>query len=199
MDTINDPSAQRLRAYLNEARSTVLWKCEALSEELARRPMTPTGTHMLGIVHHLAVTEYGYFGECLGLLPNDDHVLELLQSEDSQIDFLPPADYSVQDVLELYRKSVAFAEAALDNLELASPAVIPWWSIHRHSTVEHLIVHMIAETSRHAGQLDIVRELLDGQVGLREQALNLPSYSSAQWKEQYSHLQQLSQEVVQRK
>lgn len=87
MDTINDPSAQRLRAYLNEARSTVLWKCEALSEELARRPMTPTGTHMLGIVHHLAVTEYGYFGECLGLLPNDDHVLELLQSEDSQIDF----------------------------------------------------------------------------------------------------------------
>ncbi|GAA2970647.1 DinB family protein [Glutamicibacter bergerei] len=199
MDTINDPSAQRLRAYLNEARSTVLWKCEALSEELARRPMTPTGTHMLGIVHHLAVTEYGYFGECLGLLPNDDHVLELLQSEDSQIDFLPPADYSVQDVLELYRKSVAFAEAALDNLELASPAVIPWWSIHRHSTVEHLIVHMIAETSRHAGQLDIVRELLDGQVGLREQALNLPSYSSAQWQEQYSHLQQLSQEVVQRK
>ncbi|MGP5015737.1 DinB family protein, partial [Glutamicibacter ardleyensis] len=186
-------------AYLNEARSTVLWKCEALSEELARRPMTPTGTHMLGIVHHLAVTEYGYFGECLGLLPNDDHVLELLQSEDSQIDFLPPADYSVQDVLELYRKSVAFAEAALDNLELASPAVIPWWSIHRHSTVEHLIVHMIAETSRHAGQLDIVRELLDGQVGLREQALNLPSYSSAQWQEQYSHLQQLSQEVVQRK
>lgn len=199
MDTINDPSAQRLRAYLNEARSTVLWKCEALSEELARRPMTPTGTHMLGIVHHLAVTEYGYFGECLGLLPNDDHVLELLQSEDSQIDFLPPADYSVQDVLELYRKSVAFAEAALDNLELASPAVIPWWSVHRHSTVEHLIVHMIAETSRHAGQLDIVRELLDGQVGLREQALNLPSYSSAQWQEQYSHLQQLSQEVVQRK
>lgn len=199
MDTINDPSAQRLRAYLNEARSTVLWKCEALSEELARRPMTPTGTHMLGIVHHLAVTEYGYLGECLGLLPNDDHVLELLQSEDSQIDFLPPADYSVQDVLELYRKSVAFAEAALDNLELASPAVIPWWSIHRHSTVEHLIVHMIAETSRHAGQLDIVRELLDGQVGLREQALNLPSYSSAQWQEQYSHLQQLSQEVVQRK
>ena len=199
MDTTNDPSAQRLRAYLNEARSTVLWKCETLSEELARRPMTPTGTHMLGIVHHLAVTEYGYFGECLGLIPNDDHVLQLLQSEDSQIDFLPPADYSVQDVLELYRKSVAFAEAALDNLELASPAVIPWWSIHRHSTVEHLIVHMIAETSRHAGQLDIVRELLDGQVGLREQALNLPSYSSAQWQEQYSHLQQLSQEVVQRK
>ena len=197
MDTTNDPSAQRLRAYLNEARSTVLWKCETLSEELARRPMTPTGTHMLGIVHHLAVTEYGYFGECLGLIPNDDHVLQLLQSEDSQIDFLPPADYSVQDVLDLYQKSIAFAEAALDNLELVSPAVIPWWSVHRHSTVEHLIVHMIAETSRHAGQLDIVRELLDGQVGLREQALNLPSYSSVQWQEQFLHLQRLSQEVVQ--
>ncbi|HJX76945.1 DinB family protein [Glutamicibacter sp.] len=199
MDTKNDPSAQRLRAYLNEARGTVLWKCEALSEELARRPMTPTGTHLLGIVHHLAVTEYGYFGECLGLVPNDDHVLQLLQSEDSQIDFLPPADYSVQDVVDLYRKSIAFAEAALDNLELVSPALIPWWTVHRHSTVEHLIVHMIAETSRHAGQLDIVRELLDGQVGLREQALNLPGYSSAQWQEQYRHLQQLSQEAAQRK
>ncbi len=56
---------------------------------------------------------------------------------------------------------------------------------------------MIAETSRHAGQLDIVRELLDGQVGLREQALNLPSYSSVQWQEQFLHLQRLSQEVGQ--
>ncbi|WP_404289326.1 DinB family protein [Glutamicibacter arilaitensis] len=194
MDTESNPSAQRLRNYLNEARDIVLWKCQGLSDELARRPMTDTGTHILGIVHHLAVTEYGYFGECLGRVPNDQHVLELLQSDDPQIDFLPPAIFSAQDVLALYRKSVAFAEQALDELDLESPAEVPWWSLHRHTTVEHLIVHMIAETSRHAGQLDIVRELLDGQIGLRAQATNIPSFSAEQWKEQRSALQRIAEQ-----
>lgn len=193
MDTDSNPSALRLRNYLNDARSIVLWKCESLSEELARRPMTPTGTHLLGVVHHLAVTEYGYFGQCLGRVPNDEHVLNLLQSDDPQIDFQPPADYSAQDVLDLYRKSIAFSEQAIEDLELDSPAVIPWWSAHRQSTLEHLIVHMIAETSRHAGQLDIVRELLDGQVGLRAQATNIPDFSTAQWQEQHARLQRLSE------
>ncbi|PQZ97369.1 hypothetical protein CQ017_14040 [Arthrobacter sp. MYb224] len=194
MDTDSNPSSKRLRNYLNEARNTVLWKCQGLSEELARRPMTDTGTHMLGVIYHLAITEYGYFGECLGRVPNDRHVLQLLQSDDPQIDFLPPASFSVEDVLALYRKSIAFAEQTLDELNLESPAEVPWWSVHRHTTVEHLIVHMIAETSRHAGHLDIVRELLDGQVGLREQARNIPGFSPEQWKQQRSTLQRIAEQ-----
>lgn len=196
MQSKTTSSSQRLRDYLNEARNNVLWKCEALSEQLARRPMTPTGTHMLGVVYHLAITEYGYFGQCLGRVPNDEQVLKALQSDNSQADFLPPADYSVQDILGLYRKSIAFSEQAINDLAFDTAAIVPWWTAHRHSTLEHLVVHMIAETSRHAGQLDVIRELLDGQVGLRAQATNIPGWSKAQWQAQYEDLQRLSDQCL---
>ena len=48
-------------------------------------------------------------------------------------------------------------------------------------TLHRILVHMIAETHRHAGHADIVRELIDGAVGLREQAPNLPPDGEEQW------------------
>ena len=193
MDDTPNSTAARLREYLNDARQAVIFKSRQLGEELARQPMTPTGTHVLGVVHHLAITEYGYFGACLNRPVNDSYVQQLLDIDDPQADFMPPADASAQQVIELYQRAIAFAEAGFDQLELASPAEVPWWVRHRHTTLEHLMVHMIAETSRHAGHLDIVRELLDGQVGLRAEAPNLPDYTPRQWQEQRDRLQQTAQ------
>jgi hypothetical protein len=46
---------------------------------------------------------------------------------------------------------------------------VPWWPADRAEvTLHQILVHMIAETHRHAGHADIVRELIDGRVGLRE-------------------------------
>jgi hypothetical protein len=55
-----------LRRYLQVAREAVVWKLEGLSEYDARRPMTPTGTNLLGLVKHLANVEVGYFGDTFG-------------------------------------------------------------------------------------------------------------------------------------
>ncbi|GAA2118431.1 DUF664 domain-containing protein [Nocardioides bigeumensis] len=52
--------------YLEAARDAVVWKLEGASEYDVRRPMTPTGTNLLGIVKHLASVEAGYFGETFG-------------------------------------------------------------------------------------------------------------------------------------
>jgi hypothetical protein len=52
-----------LRFYLQEARDALLWKLEGLSEYDIRRPMTPTGTNLLGLVKHCAGIELGYLGE----------------------------------------------------------------------------------------------------------------------------------------
>ncbi|MDA8324536.1 MAG: DUF664 domain-containing protein, partial [Actinomycetota bacterium] len=52
-----------LRRYLQQARDAVLWKLDGLSEYDARRPLVPTGTNLLGLVKHLALVEFGYFGD----------------------------------------------------------------------------------------------------------------------------------------
>ena len=52
--------------YLQGARDAIVWKVEGLSEYDARRPLTPTGTNLLGLVKHLASVELGYFGDTFG-------------------------------------------------------------------------------------------------------------------------------------
>ena len=52
--------------YLQRAREVLLWKLEGLSEYDIRRPLTPTGTNLLGIVKHVAGVELEYFGPVFG-------------------------------------------------------------------------------------------------------------------------------------
>ncbi|MGW3505523.1 mycothiol transferase, partial [Streptomyces globisporus] len=55
-----------LRLYLQNARDAVLWKLDGLSEYEIRRPLTPTGTNLLGLVKHVASVELGYLGDAFG-------------------------------------------------------------------------------------------------------------------------------------
>lgn len=187
-----DHSKELLLEYLSDARQAVIYKAQGLSDRLARKPLTATGTHILGVVHHLAITEYGYFAQCLGRSVEDPYIQNLLDAEDPQADFLPPAHLSAGEIIGLYQDSVLFSDAGIKPLPLDAPVEVPWWSRRRHTTLEQLMVHMIAETSRHAGHLDIVREQLDGFTGLRPEAPNLPDYSAAQWAEQFESINRLA-------
>jgi hypothetical protein len=60
-----DPKAD-LRYYLQAAREALLWKLDGLSEYGIRRPLTPTGTNLLGLIKHVASVEIGYFGDTFG-------------------------------------------------------------------------------------------------------------------------------------
>ncbi len=55
-----------LHRYLRTAREALLWKLEGLSEYDVRRPLTPTGSNLLGLVKHVAGVEVGYLGVCFG-------------------------------------------------------------------------------------------------------------------------------------
>jgi Protein of unknown function (DUF664) len=52
-----------LHRYLQDARDALLWKLDGLSGYDVRRPLVPTGTHLVGLVKHQAGVEMGYFGE----------------------------------------------------------------------------------------------------------------------------------------
>ncbi|MFD4668326.1 DinB family protein [Lentzea sp. NPDC058450] len=162
-----------LHRYLKTARESFLWKLEGLSEYDVRRPLTPTGTNLLGLAKHLAGVEVGYFGECLGRpfpekLPFD-------VDTDPSSDMFATAEESRDDVLAFFARATAFADSSIEELPLDAPGVVPWWpEERRYVTLHLLLVHEIAETNRHAGHADILREGLDGVAGLRPGVSNLP-------------------------
>ncbi|HEX7302769.1 DinB family protein [Lentzea sp.] len=170
----SDPKSD-LHRYLRVARETVLWKLEGLSEYDVRRPLTATGTNLLGLVKHLASTEQGYFGDCMGR-SFGEKLPWLDESEtDPNADMFATAAESREDILALYERVAAFADAVITELPLDAPGVVPWWPEERkYVTLHLLLVHMIAETNRHAGHADILREGLDGEAGLRQGNSNLP-------------------------
>ena len=168
----SDPKAD-LHRYLKVAREALLWKLDGLSEYDVRRPLTPTGTNLLGLVKHLAGVEAGYFGDCLGRpfpekLPFD-------VDADPNSDMFATAQESREDVLGLFARATAFADTSIEELPLDAPGVVPWWPEERkYVTLHLLLVHEIAEVNRHAGHADILREGLDGVAGLRAANSNLP-------------------------
>ncbi|HUQ59064.1 DinB family protein [Lentzea sp.] len=179
----SDPKTD-LHRYLRTARETMLWKLEGLSEYDVRRPVTPTGTNLLGLVKHLASTEQGYFGDCMGRSFSEklswmDHL-----DTDPNADMFATAGESREDITSLYRRVTEFADTVITELPLDAPGVVPWWPEERkYVTLHLLLVHMIAETNRHAGHADIVRETIDGEAGLRQGGSNLPDHDWAVYRE----------------
>ncbi|MFD6564373.1 DUF664 domain-containing protein [Micromonospora profundi] len=82
------------------------------------------------------------------------------------------ADESRDDVIGLWHRAWAHADAAIDTLAIDAPGSVRWWG-HTPVTLHHILVHMLAEVNRHAGHADIVRELVDGQVGWRRPGDNV--------------------------
>ena len=170
---MTDPK-ETLIDYLQRARDAVVWKLEGASEYDVRRPMTPTGTNLLGLVKHLASVEAGYFGDSFGR-PWPEQLPWFADDAPPNDDMYAFADESREQVVDFYRRVWAHAAETFAVCDLDTPGQVPWWPPERRDTSLHtLLVHMVAETNRHAGHADIVRETLDNQVGLREDVSNLP-------------------------
>lgn len=156
-----------LHRYLRAARESMLWKLDGLSEYDVRRPMTPTGTNLLGLVKHLAGVEYGYFGVTFGR-PDHEELPWLEGSAETNADMWATADESREYIVGLYTRAGEHADVTIDALELDAVGHVPHWPQERRETTLHrILVHVIAETNRHAGHADIIRELIDEAVGLR--------------------------------
>jgi uncharacterized damage-inducible protein DinB len=180
---MSDPDVKAdLLRYLQAGRDALVWKLEGLSEYDVRRPMTPTGTNLLGLVKHLAYVETGYFGETFGRPDADTPSWSEQESLEPNWDMWATAGESREQILGQYQRARAHADATIAALPLDAPGQVPWWEGERASvTLHRVLVHMIAETNRHAGQADIVREFIDGAAGLRDGNDNLPPGDEAWW------------------
>jgi uncharacterized damage-inducible protein DinB len=181
-----------LHRYLQEARDAMLWKLDGLSEYDVRRPMTRTGTNLLGLVKHLASVELGYFGDTFGR-PSGEPLPWFEDDAEPNADMWATPDESRDYLVSLYRRAWAHADATIDSLPLDAVGHVPWWSEeHREVTLHRILVHMIAETHRHAGHADIVRELIDGVVGLRTVNDNMAPGDVTWWESYRSRLERVA-------
>ena len=191
---MTDPK-QVLIDYLQAERDAVVWKLEGASEYDVRRPMTPTGTNLLGLVKHVASVEIGYFGATFGR-PFDEHLPWFDDDAEPNADMWATADESRPDIVGLYHRAWAHSDVTIDMLDLDSTGHVPWWPDDRSEVTLHtILVHMIAETNRHAGHADVVRELIDGTTGLRLDNGNMPEVDEAWWIEYRDRLERVAREA----
>jgi hypothetical protein len=167
--------------YLRASRVTVLESLDGLSEYDMRRPMTPTGTNLLGLTKHLACMEFGYLGDSVGR----PAPVRLPWVEDGSIwdgaDMWATAEESSDDLVALYRTAWRHSDESVTELGLDAPARVPWWPAERQdTTLGSLLVRVVDETAHHAGHADIVREMIDGRAGSDPDSLG-----DATWWSQY--------------
>lgn len=149
---------ESLHVSLDRHRDVVLWKLDGLDDEALRRPMTPSGTNLLGLVKHLAAVEYGWFCQPFGRttepLPFDE--------DDEDADLRVAPEETTADIVAFYRRARAAADEVIDELELDDVGTA-WFG--ETVSMRWVLIHMIEETARHAGHMDILRELVDGAIG----------------------------------
>ena len=169
-----------LLGYLRDRRADLLAKLDGLGEYDVRRPMTPTGTNLLGLVKHVAYVQLGYLGDVFGRPSGRRYPWDDGGEQDADM-WAAPGE-SRADVLELCAFSAAHADATVGALPLDAVGEVPWWRAERrHPTLHTVLVHLGVEVARHAGHADVVRELIDGTASASPANSNLPERTAEEW------------------
>jgi uncharacterized damage-inducible protein DinB len=181
-----------LHDYLRAARAALLWKLDGISEYDARRPLVATGTNLLGLVKHCATVEWGHFGAAFDR-PFRTTLPWVGGDAEPDADMWAAADETRAGLVELYRELCAHSDTVIDELPLDTVGEVPWWPPEiRRVTLQHILVHTVAEVQRHAGHADIVRELVDGSAGYSPGGALLPDGDRQWWAERRARLEQVA-------
>ena len=204
---IDEFAKEYLHGDLRYIRATMLWKLEGLGEYDVRRPLTPTGTNLLGLIKHLTITEAWYLGEVFGRsFPErfpwqddaadertDDAKLAALFDHKLQLaDMWATEDESRADIVDRYTRMWVHSDATIAALDIDAPGRVPWWP-RPDVKLFNILVHVLTETNRHAGHADILREQLDGTVGTEAGSAALHGRDPAFWESHRATIERAAQ------
>jgi uncharacterized damage-inducible protein DinB len=147
-----------LSTFLDWYRDVVVRKVEDLDLEAATRRLVPSNTNLLGIVKHLGYVERGWFQR--RFLGSD--AFRAPAGERADFEFLVTNGETVDSVIAWYQGECAQSRRIVAEHELDDESKQPGYA---STTLRWILVHMIEETARHAGQADIMREQIDGARG----------------------------------
>ena len=163
LTTANEKSL--LHTHLQLSRDVLIWKVEGLSEMDRRRPMTPTGTNLIGLVKHLTGVEGAYFCDAFGrerpALPWESDI-DMSLGEPS--DMYAKPEETTDELIAAYRAATAAADHSIEELDLDATG--------RHHlgitvSLRWMLLTVLLDTTRHGGHADVVRELIDGTAGFQ--------------------------------
>lgn len=154
------PEKVMLEAFLNYHRATLLCKVDGVTDEDLRRPGTPSGLTLLGLVKHLADVERSWFREVFA----GEDLAHLWSDEDPGRYWRVEPGETSEQILAFYREEVARSREITRGAMLDEVARQPDYQ-SRGFTLRWIMLHMIEETARHNGHADILREVIDGQTG----------------------------------
>ncbi|MFI8530339.1 DinB family protein [Streptomyces aquilus] len=153
----------QLTTFLDYARATALAKCEDVSAENAVKAPLPGSPLMTlsGLINHLRWVEYWWF-QVVFLGEEDEGPWT---DEDPDREMRIAVDMPLADVLRDYQEQSARYRELVAANDLDTQAKRPIRD-GRHPDLRWILLHLIEETARHNGHLDIVRELVDGATGV---------------------------------
>lgn len=185
-----------MHRYLVDQREALVAKLDGVAERDARWPMTRTGTNLLGLIKHVASIELGYFGEVFDR-PSNVPLPWFDEGAEINADMWATAQESRTDIVALYQRAAAHADATIEALVLDSPGRVLWWPAERQQvTLQQIMVHVTVEIARHAGHADIIRELIDGAAGDGDG--NVPDQTGQEWASYRLRLEQAAADAAQR-
>jgi hypothetical protein len=190
---IDDFAKEYLHNDLHDVRATMLWKLDGLAEYDARRPLTRTGTNLLGLIKHLSITEAWYFGDVFGR-PFPERLPGWDEGADDRADMWATQDESRVEIVERYRRVWGHSDATIAALDIDSPGHVPWWP-RPDVMLFNILVHVLTETNRHAGHADILREQLDGAVGTEPGRAALHGRDTTFWDSHRARIEQAARAV----
>ena len=152
-----------LMNFLQGQRRSVLAIIDGLDDDGARRVVVPSGWKPIGIIEHLAWAERFWFQRVLTGRAAPPPWQELREDHDPFV-----TEHPLGEVLDFYKSQCAISDEMLGRSALmARPSgKVPSAYAEELQTARDVLLHMIEETARHAGHLDLARELIDGRTGL---------------------------------
>ena len=170
----NDFAKGYLQEDLRWVRQSVVDRLDGLSDYDARRPLTTTGTNLLGLVKHLTQTEIVYLGDIFGRPSPESHPQFNDPGYRNRDSLWVREDESRTDIVDRYRRAWRHADATIAALPIDANGHVPWWP-QPEVKLFNVMVHVLTETNRHAGHADILREQLD------EAALTATDADASDW------------------
>jgi uncharacterized damage-inducible protein DinB len=149
--------------FLGAQRTTLELKCAGLNAELSRRSVEPSTLSLLGLVRHLADVERRWFRQVLA--GQDAQSLFSSKADpDGDFDGAVPDPAVITAAWETWRTEVAFAE----HFVTEAPDLDIFGDDSWRGTVSlrWVLIHMIEEYARHNGHADLLRERIDGAIGV---------------------------------
>ncbi len=167
-----------------------MWKLEGLSDYDIRRPLTSTGTNLLGLVKHNAVSDARYFGDVFDR-PFPDPLPRWDDWDALGADHWASEEETSAEILGLYRRACDHADATIEALDLTARGYVPWWD--EEVPLFNVMVHRLSDSTRHAGHADILREGLDGAVGADADSAPLHGRDKAFWEARRAEIERVAQ------